>query len=450
MKKKIIPVLSGILALTMLNGCGAPQAQTEPTTVNQAMLIEKSSQEQESYTFPEHFAGDWTTQEGKLTIHADATVVADQGVVLPTATVTPRQFDQADVDNLLKVFLKGEPLYENVATKQELQETLDYINSPEWQSDPDGPTQTPEQLEARRKELNAWYEAEIAKAPEEKPVIHGFSDSHDPKSIIGTATVDGIDLSVNIDRELGRAEIERKGFALGFYTSDENQEYPDEKDAIAQADALMEELGFENMSCDDVQLCSDGILRLYYVPTVNGIRLSSIRVDFSEINGPFSHYQYWNYSSSEENNPDTVSWYMENIQIFVGKDGICSFVWQSPSREVAVKEEQSALLPFEEIASIADTMLPIVVIGPKETSLVDLDRINGFDTKMNVEITKVSLTLMRVRDKGSSLGTIVPVWDFWGTWSWYNADQQPQDYTVQPMLTLNAIDGSVINRQFGY
>ena len=46
MKKKIIPILSGILALTMLSGCGAPQAQTEPTTVNQAMLIEKSSHSQ--------------------------------------------------------------------------------------------------------------------------------------------------------------------------------------------------------------------------------------------------------------------------------------------------------------------------------------------------------------------------------------------------------------------
>ncbi len=109
MKKNIISVLSGILALTLLNACGAPQAQTEPTTVNQAMLIEKSSQQQETYSFPDRFTGDWTGQEGKLTIHADAPVVADQGVVLPTATVTPREFTQEDVDKLLTVFLKGEP-----------------------------------------------------------------------------------------------------------------------------------------------------------------------------------------------------------------------------------------------------------------------------------------------------------------------------------------------------
>ena len=454
MKKKIIPVLSGILALTMLNGCGAPQAQTEPTTVNQAMLIEKSSQPQETYSFPDRFTGNWTTQEGKLTIHADAPVVADQGVVLPTATVTPRQFNQADVDNLLKVVLKGAPLYENVSTKQELQETLDYINSPEWQSDPDGPAQTPEQLEARRKELNAWYEAEISKAPEEKPVIHGFADSHDSKRIIGTATVDGIVYEVFIDGDSERnsATIRRKGFMWDFAAPDESQQYPDEKDAIAQADALMKELGLDNMACDDVQPCNDGILKLYYVPTVNGTHLSSIRHDILESDGDtnYSFYEYWFYGSSEENNPDTVSWHMENIQICVGKDGIYSFVWESPSSEVAVKEDQTALLPFEEIASIADTMLPVVVVGPKGTSLVDLDRINGSDTKMDVEITKVSLTLMRIRDKGSTLGTIVPVWDFWGTSSWYRADEQPQNYDTQPMLTLNAIDGSVVSRELGY
>ncbi|MGN1000192.1 MAG: DUF6034 family protein, partial [Faecousia sp.] len=99
MKKNKMQLLSCLLALTMLSGCAAQQTQPEATSVNQAMLIEKSAQEQESYSFPEKFTGDWTAQEGKLTIHADAQVVAEQGVILPTATVAPRTFTQADVDN---------------------------------------------------------------------------------------------------------------------------------------------------------------------------------------------------------------------------------------------------------------------------------------------------------------------------------------------------------------
>ena len=75
MKKKTLRIVTFILALAMLSGCSKNQEQTEPTSINQAMLIEKSAQEQESYSFPEKFTGDWTAQEGKLTIHADAQVV---------------------------------------------------------------------------------------------------------------------------------------------------------------------------------------------------------------------------------------------------------------------------------------------------------------------------------------------------------------------------------------
>ena len=453
MKKKIIPILSGILALSMLNGCGAPQAQTEPTTVNQAMLIEKSSQSQESYTYPERFTGNWTSQEGKLTIHADAPVAADQGVVLPMATVTPREFTQEDVDKLLTVFLKGEPLYGFVQTKQELQETLDYINSPEWQSAPDGPTQTPEQLEARRKELNTWYEAEISKAPEEKPIIHGFSDSDDPARIGGSAVVDGVEYEVSIQNQVGqpwtRASITRHD-----YKYMEKQEWGgiSKEDAIAQADALMQALGLDAMHLDDIQEGDAGEWQLCYMPSVNGFCIPSIRQDTVETNEgeEYTAFQYLTYHASEETNADPVSWPMESVWILVGKDGILSFTWDSPSGETIVKEEQTTLLSFEEITSIAKTMLPVVIVGPKSHSLVDLDRINGFDTKMDVEITKVSLTLMRIRDKGSLQGTIVPVWDFWGTSSWYRADEHPHSYDTQPMLTLNAIDGTVVSRELGY
>ena len=148
---------------------------------------------------------------------------------------------------------------------------------------------------------------------------------------------------------------------------------------------------------------------------------------------------------------------MENIYLDVGKDGILSFHWTAPSTQPVVQQAQSALLPFEEIASIANTMLPEVIVGPKETPLTQLDQYNGFDTRMDVDITKVSLSLMRIRDKGSLQGTIVPVWDFWGTSDWYDAEpndygyqEKGMNYEFQPMLTLNAVDGTVVNRQLGY
>lgn len=451
MKKSIRSMLSGVLILAALSGCGAPKAETNPTTVEQAILFEKAASVQQTMTLPDRFAGQWVSQEGKLTIHADAKVVAEQGTVLPTATIVPRQFDQADVDTLLKVILKGAELYDSVQTKSELQKGLEYVQSPEYHSDPDAPIQSEAELEAHRQEAIAWYESEIAKAPEEKQVIHGFSDSHDPDRISGSASVDGQEYDVFIDKSWGRAEVRRKGFSWETLDFAENQSFPDEQKAVSQADALLKELGFAGFVCDDVEPMSNGILRLYYVPTVNGFALPSIREDHLDADRTRVHYQYWNYGASEEVNPDSITWRMESIQIFWGNDGMQSFVWESPSGAIEVVEAESALLPFERISSIAETMLPVVVIGPTEAhTLVDLDRINGIETRMDVEITKVSLSLMRIRDKGSTQGLIVPVWDFWGTSTWHDADKQPHSFSTQPMLTLNAIDGTVVSRLFGY
>lgn len=468
MKKKTMRMLSAALAVTLLSGCGAAQTNTPAeTSVNQAMLLEKSAQPQESaYTFPKKFTGDWTGQEGKLTIHADAQVVAELGTALPTATVKPREFNQEDVDNLLKVLLKGEPLYSHVQTKQELQGHLDYINSPDWTSDPGKPSD-PASLEARRKELNAWYTAEIAKAPEEKPILHGFSDSDDPKWIGGTATVDGTEWEVSIrnDTDYGwtSAYIERTDYKYRDYTIP----LPDasKEESIAQGNALMQALGLQNFVLTDAQQWNvelpgdNGIWRLYYAPTVNGFPVPGVRQDTTQTHdGTVYHdYQYWDYACKDSENPDTVSWYLENILLDVGKDGVLCFAWTAPSTQPVVQQAQSALLPFEEIASIANTMLPEVIVGPKETPLTKLDQYNGFDTRMDVDITKVSLSLMRIRDKGSLQGTIVPVWDFWGTSDWYDAEpnaygyqEKGMNYEYQPMLTLNAVDGTVVDRQLGY
>ena len=457
MKQKNLHTMAFALAMIIFSGCGKTVPQPEPTNINQAMLIEKSAQEQESYTFPETFTGDWTSQQGRLTIHADAKIVAEQGTVLPTATVEPRTFTQEDVDNLLRVFLKGESLYSYTQTKQELKEWIDHINSPEWEPDPDAP----EPKEEKRKRLNAEYEQWVKTAPEEKPIIHGFYDSDDPKRISGSGTVDGIEYDIGIFNQFGgdwtAAYIERTDYKYGRDTKDWGG--ISEEEAIAQGDALMRELGFDHMVLDDIQPSdrNDNTWQLYYTPTVNGIPISSIRKDkYDQEYG--RSYQYETYSCSEEVNPDTVSWNMEAIWIVVGKDGILSFTWNAPATNAKIQTENSNLLPFEEIASIADTMLPVVIIGPSEArSLVEIDAINGFETRMDVEITKVSLTLMRVRDKGSLQGTVVPVWDFWGTSDWYDAapnaygyNQKGERYSVEPLMTLNAIDGTVVSRLFGY
>ena len=133
------------------------------------------------------------------------------------------------------------------------------------------------------------------------------------------------------------------------------------EDAIAKADAVMQELGLSDMVLADAQTPREGERKgtweLYYIPSVNGLPIPGIREDrvFSDP-AIGEDYQYWTYRSSEETNADTVSWYMESVWITVGRDGILSFEWDAPSTEPVIRETQTALMPFEDVASIANTM----------------------------------------------------------------------------------------------
>ncbi|MFR2043930.1 MAG: hypothetical protein ACLS4A_13950 [Oscillospiraceae bacterium] len=55
--KKIVRFAAFTLALAMLPGCGKGRTPAEPTTVNQAMLLEQSAKEQTEYTFRRNSPG---------------------------------------------------------------------------------------------------------------------------------------------------------------------------------------------------------------------------------------------------------------------------------------------------------------------------------------------------------------------------------------------------------
>lgn len=63
---------------------------------------------------------------------------------------------------------------------------------------------------------------------------------------------------------------------------------------------------------------------------------------------------------------------------------------------------------------------------------------------------------MRIIEPNSTTsGILIPVWDFFGTATYYNENNGQtvpiKDYDLnKSYLTINAIDGSVIDRNLGY
>ena len=126
-------------------------------------------------------------------------------------------------------------------------------------------------------------------------------------------------------------------------------------------------------------------------------------------------------------------WQYEVLEVAVDDGGIQAVHWTGPLAIEEVVTDRAALLPFEDVRSIFEKMLPIVYAN------------YGADRDWDIEISEVRLCLWRIFDKNSfTRGILAPVWCFYGS-----MNGRPGT-NFQPLLILNAVDGSVIDPLQGY
>lgn len=103
--------------------------------------------------------------------------------------------------------------------------------------------------------------------------------------------------------------------------------------------------------------------------------------------------------------------------------------------------EDVELLPFVEICDV------FAAEKQADTQAVNLNQ--------TFHVTKVRLGYFRVFDpgEGSLTGRLIPVWDFYGSWTQAEKEGEgsfESDRSYFSMCTINAMDGSVVNRHTGY
>jgi len=126
-------------------------------------------------------------------------------------------------------------------------------------------------------------------------------------------------------------------------------------------------------------------------------------------------------------------WHYEVLEVAVDDEGIQGVEWIGPLTVESVITEKAALLPFSDIRAVFEKMLPVVYAN------------YGVDKDWEIEIDQVRLCLWRIFDRDSfTRGILAPVWCFYGTMN----GRPGTDF--QPLLILNAVDGSVINPLQGY
>lgn len=135
-------------------------------------------------------------------------------------------------------------------------------------------------------------------------------------------------------------------------------------------------------------------------------------------------------------------WESEAVAIAVNDSGIVDFYYLSPLSIDETVVEKSSIKSFDEIKNTFEQM--VVVENASDAGEGEEKE------KVSIKVTDVKLVYTRISEKDSfDTGLVVPVWDFEGTImdEYYGKTGEMKTGNI---LSINAIDGSVINRQLGY
>jgi hypothetical protein len=158
-------------------------------------------------------------------------------------------------------------------------------------------------------------------------------------------------------------------------------------------------------------------------------------------------YTVYDCMKVEENN-QSAPWPYEDMYIVIDDSGIVGFSWRSPYKVTGNVTENSNVLSFADAMNVFDTMA--LVVNAWEGYADGNPNLTGIDIK--VDYIRFGLTRVTEQNKRNS-GLLVPCWDFFGTVT-YVMETDGQTRTFDdgpvPVLTINAIDGSIINRSLGY
>lgn len=148
------------------------------------------------------------------------------------------------------------------------------------------------------------------------------------------------------------------------------------------------------------------------------------------------------------------SWPYETMSIFITNDGIQSVLWSSPVEVTDTVVEQAQLLPFSDIMDIFKKMAPIVYTPNTQNEAGQL--MDELIEQYGITVEEIRLELRRVREQNSVTdGLLIPVWSFYGNqWQTMKDGSEPGRTGMEGqrpcLLTINAVDGSIIDLSKGY
>jgi hypothetical protein len=208
------------------------------------------------------------------------------------------------------------------------------------------------------------------------------------------------------------------------------------EEAVAQAEAMLVKLGLTDMHLAltipaFVDNPSKQFWMFMYVPTVNGIPIATYKLNRNAF-----------YVTQSTSNEEYNSVFSSPVVTFQIDDSGIWMQWAGPIDIQETLNENAVLLPFEDIQARIKQQLPIKYAAREGVT--------------QVHVTRIELNYMRARIKDTQDGyMLLPVWDVIGyndeplTGTAKGPKANPEDF-LETLLTISAIDGSVLDRRLGY
>jgi hypothetical protein len=503
MKKKVIWMMIGlILTAGWLTGCvKTPEdslvrqkGAASMKNYEEGTALEKKETEENTLravlNAPERYQSERKDETGKLTILTDAEVVIPDADQVSAIRVTQHPLDQATIDRVTKAFFPDWKIYSGDSyyqlTKSEIQAKIEILEGyvAEGNLDPYGygTDETGKEMFDIYENIEYW-KSMYQEAPEEKnleEVVPQFGlpeDDGKGGTIIQEDYFDGVALEED-GTAFGYRIQKYNGMPMEFkisrFRGQENGNYeyshwndyegyqasvPEGKkletiqkevgisyeDALKIAQEKVDRLEIPDMELYDweyglwwsgeegYEAAKEKAIgyQFYFTRKLNGIPITGT----AEYGGGL-----------EEMDSEMETWGYERLEIIVSKEGIeyAEFLNQYDLGEV--RTEHVNLLPFEDIMEIYEKMM-----------LIQNADVLNHENFRTYHIDRITFGYGRIYEPSSSSkeGLLVPVWDFFGSFdtsSTYEGTtyEITNDMKTQSYLTINAVDGSIINRALGY
>ncbi len=413
---------------------------------------------------PQHLSEEW--QGGTLSIRADAEVVLPDAAQVSVVRAARRAFTQEEVDRVGQALFGKEAVYiENILlTKEQIESFLVEERRFLAESEAAGDTQFVE----KAKESIRIYEELYPDTPSAsdiqetdltlREITSGSNINEKTQGVDVTCALGEEQFHFSVYNDLEMPYISMSAFnGMGFgsvpidapYGLDITKEQAEEK-----ARSIVSAIGIDG----DYAFAHAGIATEAGAEALSQRRWGWACVFTRMINDCPATYTVDDVGSNMDSELKAPVSY-ETVVVVVDDMGAIGFGWSNPLEITAVENENVALLPFEEIKQRAYAQL--------EAKYADIRTMANPDL-LGVNVTGIRFGMARVDRPDSGDYYYLPVWDFYNEGAFpENPDNEPIEtideqgdviggvysgYALETYnaVTINAIDGSVIDRLIGH